>query len=267
MDVVDVGIKLAISKSKSTIKSFLLGINRICPETENGLLSGAVIKIGSVTLACQHGADHDAGKKLKLKLAILHTNGNHWLACTYIGSSTFARLFDYLVFDLDDQALRGIASLHKTLAPHLRLRWESVQRQDGANDCGLFAIAFLIETLFGFNTAKVYCKCRLTWRRDGEEGVECDQCGDWYHSHCVRLPIGYTIGKHIIPYRCDSCIYKRMPYQAKSKRITLFLLTTESCLNNGLKAVSRKDSLSHTTESVLKIFDSTTDHYIASGNK
>ncbi|XP_067943276.1 uncharacterized protein [Watersipora subatra] len=126
----------------------------LCPETESGRLSGAVIKIGSVTLACQHGADHDAGKKLKLKLAILHANGNHWLACTYIGSSTFARLFDSLVFDLDDQALRGIASLHKTLAPHLRLRWESVQRQDGANDCGLFAIAFLIETLFGFNTAK-----------------------------------------------------------------------------------------------------------------
>ncbi|XP_067929247.1 uncharacterized protein [Watersipora subatra] len=179
---------------------------------------------------------------------ILHTNGNHWLACTNIGSSTFVRLFDSLAFDLDDQALKGIASLHKTLAPHLRLRWESVQRQDGANDCGLFAIAFLVETLFGFNpakvtfdqrllrmhlfnclkegeftrfpkcleekrrvrskyvTVKVYCKCRLTWRRDGEEGVECDQCGDWYHSHCVGLPIGYTIGKHIIPYRCDSCI-------------------------------------------------------------
>ena len=47
------------------------------------------------------------------------------------------------------------AGLHKTLAPHLRLRWESVQRQDGANDCGLFAIAFLVETLFGFNPAKV----------------------------------------------------------------------------------------------------------------
>ena len=41
-----------------------------CPETESGRLSGAVIKIGSVTLACQHGADHDAGKKLKLKLAV-----------------------------------------------------------------------------------------------------------------------------------------------------------------------------------------------------
>ncbi|XP_067949260.1 uncharacterized protein [Watersipora subatra] len=101
-------------QSLSWERHYLGSIRPRCPETEIGRLSGkGCYKDRISDPACQHGADHDAGKKLKLKSAILHTNGNHWLACTNIGSSTFVRLFDSHVFDLDDQALKEIASLHR----------------------------------------------------------------------------------------------------------------------------------------------------------
>ena len=34
----------------------------------------------------------------------------------------------------------------------------------------------------------VYCHCRLPWKVDGKEDlVECESCGEWYHSTCYTI--------------------------------------------------------------------------------
>lgn len=41
---------------------------------------------------------------------IIHTNGNHWLAITNLGTTSTIKLLDSLALDLDYEALKGIAS-------------------------------------------------------------------------------------------------------------------------------------------------------------
>lgn len=48
-----------------------------------------------------------------------------------------------------------LSGLEKTPSSHLKVSVESVQRQIGPNDCGLFATAVLVEVLHGGDPKKV----------------------------------------------------------------------------------------------------------------
>lgn len=126
----------------------------------------------------------------------------------------------------------------------LTLDFQSVQAQRGYSDCGLFAIAFATSLCFKENpvqtkyvqhllrghllkcltegvistfpaTARkrkntkprgreifeIYCVCRLP---EGGKMVQCDQCLEWFHEHCVKVPEEVWKSKHA-KWTCNSC--------------------------------------------------------------
>ena len=47
--------------------------------------------------------------------------------------------------DLTPETILQIAQIHKPTVPYLEIVREPVQQQNGSDDCGLFAIAFMLE--------------------------------------------------------------------------------------------------------------------------
>ena len=51
--------------------------------------------------------------------------------------------------DLTPETILQIAQIHKPTVPYLEIVREPVQQQHGSDDCGLFAIAFMLEVCQG----------------------------------------------------------------------------------------------------------------------
>ena len=134
------------------------------------------------------------------------------------------------------------AILHSTKAS-ITLKIHKTQFQKGKSDCGVYAIAYITDLLFGNDPASfkydqdemrahfleciqnehltpfpsstvmprkpkeirvpIYCICRLP--DNGEERmIKCNQCGEWYHQTCEKVPISKFVSFKGI-WKCSKC--------------------------------------------------------------
>lgn len=88
-------------------------------------------------------------------LQIHHINSNHWVTSSSIGNEVVIYDSKFTGGDLPSSLAHQLALLYRTWAEEdegeieLALTVPSVQQQVGANDCGLFAIAFAVHAALG----------------------------------------------------------------------------------------------------------------------
>lgn len=83
-----------------------------------------------------------------LYLYWLHAGtADHWV-CIQFGNLK-VHVMDSLGLPLADDLILQIASVYKCDGTTLTIQSTKVQQQSGANDCGLFAIAFAVEYCYG----------------------------------------------------------------------------------------------------------------------
>ena len=70
-------------------------------------------------------------------LQIIHSRGNHWIVATNIGCAPKLQVFDSLYSSVDKATIELLTNL---LGPSI-IEMGNSPRQDGATDCGLYAIA------------------------------------------------------------------------------------------------------------------------------
>ena len=71
-------------------------------------------------------------------LQIIHSKGNHLIVASTILSSPTVQMFDSLYSSIDDVTTRMLTSL---FGIHVSVEMGTYPQQDGAADCGVFAIA------------------------------------------------------------------------------------------------------------------------------
>ena len=168
----------------------------------------------------------------KLPICQIHHNGKqHWVS-TFQTDSDSIYVFDSLksgncITDLSPSLQIQIAQIYGNNKSEIKLFIPNIQQQTNGSDCGLFAIAHIVEFLHTgkinpnilFNATKFrdhLCKClenkRLepfpkSFKRNVKKKevkpiiiplfrcchlpevvadmVACDNCGEWYHKHCV----------------------------------------------------------------------------------
>ena len=87
----------------------------------------------------------DCTKRL---VQILHTRGNHWIVISNVECGTGKiSVYDTLYSDIDDTTKKLI---HSATNSKLDIVLESVQKQEGGQDCGVFAIAICTSLLGGY---------------------------------------------------------------------------------------------------------------------
>ena len=85
---------------------------------------------------------------------ILNINGNHWVTVSNIGCDRgHLNVYDSLHGKLPTETKKVVADLLQHTGNRLTLHYHNVQWQNGANDCGLFAIAFACALCSGENPA------------------------------------------------------------------------------------------------------------------
>ena len=156
---------------------------------------------------------------------VFHVNGNHWITASNINTAcdNVVDIYDSsrVRFSSSDKA--AIAKFHRCGDATLTLRYQDVQQQPNAYDCGVYALAFATSLLHGQEPTKtryvdprshlascltsgqmlpfphesgdvdarppateslaLYCVCRSV--DDGRIMVACDDCDQWYHKVCA----------------------------------------------------------------------------------
>lgn len=86
-------------------------------------------------------------------LQILLIYGNHWVAASTVNctSDTDILLYDSLYTTPNQEVKHLLAKLVHTSKPEFSVGVANVSKQSGAYDCGLFAIAFITDIVFGRN--------------------------------------------------------------------------------------------------------------------
>ena len=88
----------------------------------------------------------DSTKKI---IQILHISGNHWIVISNIRcGNEKMHIYDSLYTGIGEQAKELILSIFDYRALSLSM-FPEVQKQEGSNDCGVFAIATATSILFG----------------------------------------------------------------------------------------------------------------------
>ena len=82
---------------------------------------------------------------------ILHNGFNHWLTISTIGAENSGEVYVYdsMYCNTTPEVKKIVAALLFTRQPKITLIFVDVQMQCGAQDCGLFAIAFATTLCFG----------------------------------------------------------------------------------------------------------------------
>lgn len=95
-------------------------------------------------------------KKEKMLQIIHSTSRHHWIIATTIGSKQEGEVlvYDSLFKTLDGETKKVVCSLFKSL-PVGNVKVVKSQKQRGAKDCGLFAVAFATALAHGQNPSKV----------------------------------------------------------------------------------------------------------------
>lgn len=226
--------------------------DRQCIE-DNGWLNDNIIKVSQDILKKSHpnigGLQSTMlGETLTYSIErgkfvqILHINNNHWITISNIFSKNGGiNVYNSVPSkDLPDKAKKQIAALIHSPDTHYVLEFERMQRQRGASDCGLFAIAFATALCCGYNPAAVEFKqnnlrshliesfekreiqpfpskekirsrsltkvsvalyCLCRLPESGYM-IQCDVCQEWYHDTCIIIP------KNInnIKWYCQPCM-------------------------------------------------------------
>ena len=177
---------------------------------------------------------HESGQTI---LQVIHIRRNHWAAIQAINDDE-VMLFDSSFDSFNDDTFDTIAKLVYTSKDTLTVKLMNVNKQAGATDCSLFALAMVTSLAFGEDPIqKIYDQRSLRTHylnvlesgkvqqfpvlqrrrvksriksaetfeinchcrvRDYGEMVGCDKCDSWYHSGCVT----YDKEKS---YICNKC--------------------------------------------------------------
>ena len=91
-------------------------------------------------------------------LRIIHTGGNHWsLISTLDCNEDEVKLYDSIYSSVSENTAKAIAYLLHYQGKAIKVKVMNVKRQIGAQDCGLFALAFLTTICNGEDpTTEVY---------------------------------------------------------------------------------------------------------------
>ena len=163
---------------------------------------------------------------------IVCVRNNHWICMSTVGCRpSTINVYDSLHGQLDTHTQK---LLMQSKQRHIEVYYADVQRQSGANDSGLFSIAFATSTCSGEDPTTItfqqkdicshllsciqsrkltsfpirsnhcrpkliqkgnICACRLI--DDGTEMVECSSCREWFHLSCVRVPKRFLRNKEL----------------------------------------------------------------------
>ena len=173
---------------------------------------------------------------------ILHAK-NHWLTVEGVNSS-LVNVYDTMKYATTAVVQSQIAAIIHCKNKFITLQLQPTQKQKGDSDCALFAIAYATDLCYGnkvstlqyyqerlrmhlikclnakmmtpFPSKKscrvgksetlnidVFCYCRLP--DDGDEKMAaCDNCHEWYHQSCARIPDEVFTEKEIT-WQCKRC--------------------------------------------------------------
>ena len=174
-------------------------------------------------------------------IQILHA-GDHWLTVEGI-SSSLAKTYDTMNYSSSGKVQLQIAAIMHCETESITLEVQSTQKQRGANDCALFAIASAVDLCYGNNPAtlwyfqhkmrnhlveclqaekmipfpsricrpskpliisfSVYCICRLT-EDEYDDMAKCENCYEWYHRSCEDIP-ELVFKDSTIDWCCSHC--------------------------------------------------------------
>ena len=83
---------------------------------------------------------------------VLNSGGNHWLTISTIGCPySTVNIYDSMCCTLPSTTQKQICALLMTHEPNVTLRFINVDKQNNANDCGLYALAFCAALCSGDN--------------------------------------------------------------------------------------------------------------------
>lgn len=78
----------------------------------------------------------------KEQLQIVHCHGDHWIAASSVGCMNgIVNVYDSIYSSLDEMTERMVCNLFHTSTPYVKM--QSLKKQVGGTDCGLFAIAVI----------------------------------------------------------------------------------------------------------------------------
>ena len=85
-------------------------------------------------------------------IQILNVHRNHWITVSNINCfDGEINIYDSMAPGLDYNAKRSIAWMMYHPGPYITLQWPQIHKQDGGDDCGLFAIANATALCYGFD--------------------------------------------------------------------------------------------------------------------
>ena len=90
-------------------------------------------------------------------IQVIHTAGSHWITASNVGfQEGVVGICDSLPSCTTPTRLKNnIASIVHTSNPQMIISYQEVQEQRGANDCGLFALAFATSLCTGEDPTKI----------------------------------------------------------------------------------------------------------------
>jgi len=102
---------------------------------------------------------HKEQKKIKKGVQIIHTHGNHWMVASNVRSGDCEiEIFDSLYASVHKDTQNIIIYLFEcTGIPVLKM--SETSKQEGVNDCGVFAIAAATALAFGSDPVQVQQSC------------------------------------------------------------------------------------------------------------
>ena len=179
---------------------------------------------------------------------VIHTAGSHWITASNVGfQEGVVGICDSLPSCTTPtrRLKKNIASIVHTSNPQMIISYQEVQEQRGANDCGLFALAFATSLCTGEDPTKfTYIQHQLrnhliaclemqwmtpfprqvrpqkrknsvqrveivplfcTCRLPGGKMVMYDMCGEWFHNNCIDVPKALLKSRN--EWYCDGCKY------------------------------------------------------------
>ena len=98
----------------------------------------------------------DEGVILENQLQVIHCRGNHWIVASSVGCTKgTVNIYDSIYASLDESTKTVVSSLfHARTNMHM----QPLQKQVGATDCGLFAIAVISAIAYGKDLSQLQFK-------------------------------------------------------------------------------------------------------------
>ena len=91
-------------------------------------------------------------KPVENELQIIHSRNNHWItASTVLSTPSCVDVYDSLFDNVDADTTKVI----RELFGKSHIKFQKVQKQQGSDDCGLFAIAFAVSLAQKTNPSKI----------------------------------------------------------------------------------------------------------------